>query len=103
MDRSHITSSSSSSSIKCTTELIVAGHDDNSDNDEMSDDNKNMRNNKNDEPALILKGPRDVTALVGERVLLKAVYMGRPVPNVKWTRAVSCFLYFIMYYVCSLF
>lgn len=41
------------------------------------------------EPAMIVKGPQDITALVGDRVLLKAVYMGQPEPEVKWSRAVS--------------
>lgn len=68
-------------SIKCTTQLIVTDGGDVDENRESD-----MKNNK--EPALILKGPSDVSALVGDRVLLKAVYLGRPEPNVKWTRAV---------------
>ena len=47
-----------------------------------------------DEPAAILRGPLDTAALVGDRVLLKAMYMGHPEPTVKWTRAVSCFSYY---------
>lgn len=42
-----------------------------------------------EEPAMLLRGPQDATALVGDRVLLKAAYMGRPEPTVRWTRAVS--------------
>lgn len=41
------------------------------------------------EPALLIWGPQDATAFVGDRVLLKATYMGRPEPSVRWTRAVS--------------
>lgn len=54
-------------------------------------------------PARIVRGPQDVTALVGDRVLLKATYVGQPEPTVLWTRAVSehsIFLiikYFFMY------
>lgn len=40
-------------------------------------------------PAMVLRGPQDTTALVGDRVLLKATYVGQPEPAVKWTRAVS--------------
>lgn len=43
------------------------------------------------EPAVLISGPQDTTALVGDRVLLKATYMGHPEPSVKWTRAVSYF------------
>lgn len=43
------------------------------------------------EPAAILQGPRDVTALVGDRLLLRASYAGRPEPKVTWNRAVSVF------------
>lgn len=42
-----------------------------------------------EEPAIILRGPQDTTALVGDRVLLKATYIGQPEPSVRWTRAVS--------------
>lgn len=41
------------------------------------------------EPAILIRGPQDTTAFVGDRVLLKATYMGRPEPSVRWTRAVS--------------
>lgn len=41
------------------------------------------------EPALLIWGPQDATAFVGDRVLLKATYTGRPEPSVRWTRAVS--------------
>ncbi|KAL3284833.1 hypothetical protein HHI36_018972, partial [Cryptolaemus montrouzieri] len=40
-----------------------------------------------DEPAILLRGPQDTTALVGDRVLLKATYMGHPEPIVRWSRA----------------
>lgn len=40
-------------------------------------------------PAQIKRGPQDTTALVGDRVLLKATYVGQPEPSVLWTRAVS--------------
>lgn len=45
------------------------------------------------EPAMLLRKPQDTTALVGDRVLLKATYIGHPEPTVRWTRAVSteCF------------
>lgn len=44
-------------------------------------------------PAKLLRAPQDTTALIGDRVLLKATYLGRPEPTVRWTRAVSgCFL-----------
>ncbi|KAH1008358.1 hypothetical protein HUJ05_008917 [Dendroctonus ponderosae] len=42
---------------------------------------------KVEEPARIVRGPQDTTALVGDRVLLKATYVGNPEPSVKWTRA----------------
>lgn len=42
-----------------------------------------------DEPAMLVKKPEDVTALVGGRVLLKATYIGHPEPTVRWTKAVS--------------
>lgn len=45
---------------------------------------------KVEEPARIVRGPQDTTALVGDRVLLKTTYVGNPEPSVKWTRAVSC-------------
>lgn len=94
-----------SSSIKCTTQLFVVETDEGTEEDDNSSssdyvsesdssycyrisDDRNMKK----EPALILKGPSDVTALVGDRVLLKAVYMGRPEPTVRWCRAVSCFI-----------
>lgn len=48
-----------------------------------------------EEPAMLLKGPQDVKALVGDRVLLKAMFMGRPNPTVRWTRAVSLHFYSI--------
>lgn len=41
------------------------------------------------EPAMILRGPQDTTALTGDRVLLKATYIGQPEPTIKWNRAVS--------------
>ena len=41
------------------------------------------------EPAMLLRKPQDTTALVGDRVLLKATYMGHPEPTVRWTKAVS--------------
>lgn len=36
---------------------------------------------------VIIKGPQDANALVGDRVLLKITYTGSPPPTVKWTRA----------------
>jgi serine/threonine protein kinase len=39
------------------------------------------------EPAMLLRKPQDTTALVGDRVLLKATYIGHPEPTVRWTRA----------------
>lgn len=94
--------SSARNSIKCTTQLIVVDGDEESEQDEDysgdvvsdSDSSYCYQMNGDDmkkQPALILKGPRDVTALVGDRVLLKAQYMGRPDPTVRWTRAVSVF------------
>lgn len=47
------------------------------------------------QPARVVRGPQDVTALVGDRVLLKATYVGQPEPTVLWTRAVS--IYFSVY------
>lgn len=44
---------------------------------------------RRDEPAQVIRGPQDTTALAGDRVLLKATYTGRPEPAVRWTRAVS--------------
>lgn len=40
-------------------------------------------------PAMLLKAPKNATALVGDRVLLKVTYIGQPEPTVRWTRAVS--------------
>lgn len=42
----------------------------------------------------IIRGPQDVAALVGDRVLLKATYVGQPEPTITWTRAVSIFICF---------
>lgn len=42
-----------------------------------------------DQRARLVRGPQDTTALVGDRVLLKATYIGRPEPSVRWTKAVS--------------
>lgn len=41
------------------------------------------------QPALLLRGPQDTSALSGDRVLLKATYIGHPEPTVRWNRAVS--------------
>lgn len=42
-----------------------------------------------DQRAKLVRGPQDTTALVGDRVLLKATYVGHPEPTVRWTKAVS--------------
>nr|CAD7441063.1 unnamed protein product [Timema bartmani] len=42
-------------------------------------------------PAMLLRGPADTTALVGDRVVLKATYVGRPSPSVRWLRASNGF------------
>ncbi|KAF5273319.1 hypothetical protein FQR65_LT04741 [Abscondita terminalis] len=41
--------------------------------------------------AVLLKGPKDTNALVGDRVLLKAAYTGDPEPSITWTKAVSVY------------
>ncbi|XP_066996546.2 titin homolog isoform X2 [Anabrus simplex] len=38
-------------------------------------------------PAMLLRGPADTTALRGDRVMLKATFVGCPAPNVRWLRA----------------
>lgn len=43
----------------------------------------------NTEPAMLLRGPQDTTALVGDRVLLKATFTGNPLPEVQWMKSVS--------------
>jgi len=45
--------------------------------------------NDEDQRARLVRGPQDTTALVGDRVLLKATYVGHPEPTVRWTKAVS--------------
>lgn len=63
---------------------------------DVSDDNmKELYVSGLDEPSMIVRGPQDTTALVGDRVLLKATYIGHPEPTVRWTRAVSYFFFFI--------
>ncbi|PNF38135.1 hypothetical protein B7P43_G14603, partial [Cryptotermes secundus] len=38
-------------------------------------------------PAMLIRGPSDTTALRGDRVVLKATYVGVPHPLVRWLRA----------------
>lgn len=40
-------------------------------------------------PAMLIRGPSDTTALRGDRVVLKAMYVGVPHPLVRWLKAVS--------------
>jgi len=40
-------------------------------------------------PAMLIRGPSDTTALRGDRVVLKATYVGTPQPVVRWLKAVS--------------
>ena len=40
-------------------------------------------------PAMLIRGPADTTALRGDRVVLKATYVGAPQPAVRWLKAVS--------------
>ena len=40
-------------------------------------------------PAMLMRGPSDTTALRGDRVVLKATYVGVPQPVVRWLKAVS--------------
>jgi hypothetical protein len=40
-------------------------------------------------PAVLIRGPSDTTALRGDRVVLKATYVGVPHPLVRWLKAVS--------------
>ena len=40
-------------------------------------------------PAMLIRGPSDTTALRGDRVVLKATYVGVPQPVVRWLKAVS--------------
>jgi len=40
-------------------------------------------------PAMLIRGPSDTTALRGDRVVLKATYVGAPHPVVRWLKAVS--------------
>jgi hypothetical protein len=40
-------------------------------------------------PAMLIRGPSDTTALRGDRVALKATYVGAPEPVVRWLKAVS--------------
>lgn len=84
--------------ISCSTELtvildIISFYDEasNDNTHKVSDSSKKMK--KPEEPAMLLRGPQDTTALVGDRVLLKATYMGHPEPSVKWSRAVSSLLF----------
>jgi hypothetical protein len=39
--------------------------------------------------AMLIRGPSDTTALRGDRVVLKATYVGVPQPVVRWLKAVS--------------
>lgn len=67
----------------------------------VSDENTNtMRDvSESKEPAVLIMGPKDTTALVGDRVLLKATYIGHPEPRIRWCRAVSNHV-FIPLYTC---
>lgn len=93
------------STITCTTVLsVVSTIEDYTNRDidmeviNASEDVPNKQANNGDcdgefvktvqEPAVLLSGPQDAAALVGDRVLLKATYMGHPEPRVKWSRAV---------------
>lgn len=40
-------------------------------------------------PPLIVSGPRSVTIMRGENILLRAIFVGNPTPIVKWYRGVS--------------
>lgn len=46
---------------------------------------------KTDQAPMLLRKPQDTTALVGDRVLLKATYLGHPEPTIRWTKAVRLF------------
>lgn len=103
--------------ISCSTKLTVLSSDVElfkrdqllllSDSDQASMDASDKRSDISDEefylggveePAIIRRGPQDTTALVGDRVLLKATYIGQPEPNVRWTRAVSFNSFFFSFY-----
>lgn len=95
-EQQHTRSSISSRKIAsacCVTELALI---DDSEDEEAYEDMVDRE--EDEEAAMVLRGPQDTTALVGERVLLKATYVGRPEPTVRWTRAVSaqCFIGFQM-------
>lgn len=88
-------------SIECTTGLAIdqlncgdaASVSDDSMEGYLSDDLSTIGDEKK-QPAAFLRGPQDTSALVGDRVLLKATYIGHPEPTVEWTKAVSFFFFF---------
>ncbi|KAF2897973.1 hypothetical protein ILUMI_08202 [Ignelater luminosus] len=78
--------------ISCSTELtvipdIINFYDGASNDNTRKVNGSSKKMKKPEEPAMLLRGPQDTTALVGDRVLLKATYMGHPEPSVKWSRA----------------
>lgn len=64
-----------------------------------NNNNNNCNNYKNKErsqqPAYILEGPKDCTALIGGCVRLSVIFEGLPKPQVKWFKAVSFFFNFL--------
>jgi hypothetical protein len=66
------------------TELTVR------DDDDMYDEEGSCALQAEDvAPAMLIRGPTDTTALRGDRVVLKATYVGTPQPVVRWLKAVS--------------
>ena len=66
-----------------TTELTVR------EGDLWHDEATNGSEEEEGTPAILIRGPLDTTALRGDRVVLKATYVGSPKPLVRWLKAVS--------------
>lgn len=68
-----------------------------------NNNNNNCNNYKNKErsqqPAYILEGPKDCTALIGGCVRLSVIFEGLPKPQVKWFKAVSFFKFFKYFFI----
>lgn len=94
----------SNSSLKSYTSLAVIPRSTTSDNLIESTDiptdfkiplsNNRKRTERSQQPAFILEGPRDCTALIGGCVRLSIIFEGLPKPQVRWFKAVSFFLFF---------
>nr|XP_023019109.1 myosin light chain kinase, smooth muscle-like [Leptinotarsa decemlineata] len=71
----------------CDAELTIHDRSDSCSDSGASMEEREEMEDVEEAAAMLLRGPQDTTALVGDRVLLKATYLGHPEPSVRWTRA----------------